>query len=789
MINARMVVGEKKTFTAPENSFRSSNPWNSCVSRRHLHKSDLGGMVFGCKHYTMAECLSKRLFGLPAFHYSYVRNVEPSLPLFLFNYDDRKLHGIFEATSHGDMNIDPYAWTDGVGKRSPFPAQVRIRIKVQCEPVLENQFRKIIEGNYYRGQHFWFELDNTQTRGLMTLFRPSPTNLIPTTVTKKRGSPLASLTMNSWKTIGSKGRVDIEGAKPKRNSNASFDLVNLNMFASLECDDEESDRESENIVVKEPVSDLAESGKDFVDRTSLPMTNWKTIVSKGRVETEGAKPQKNYNASFDLVNLNMLESLECDDKDIDHGNSSKMSFSATEDTVVKEPLSDLEESGKDFVDTIQLDTTSNLNAGDQTQPIQEDANVGFQNGVKEVLTKLQMPSANHDPLYSSSMCRENDLVISLAKTDLNEFTGKLSVETTMLTEDNVTLDHHQGNEEVESDRKIQQLNDLVKHSERKIEQLEEHLKELESMVDPSVDLDDLMKEFVDQYIGSDKMIYLVGGFDGESWMSALDSLSPSLDVLTPLKSMMYARQYASAVALHGRIYVFGGGEFGGENSCHKTVVECYNTNYDEWAICAPMRCGKANLSGATLNGKIFAIGGGTRHVCYSDVQMFDPALERWFNTQPMIEKRLALATAELHGALYAVGGYNGKSYLESAEKYDPREPYWTRLPNLISKRACHSLEVFNEKLYAIGGYDGQKMVSSVEIFDPRMDSWMMGDPMKFERGYAASVVLDNSLLVIGGLIDGDNFIENVESYNERTGWTIENMKSIKKRCFFSAIIL
>ena len=64
------------------------------------------------------------LTGLPAFHYPYVRNVVPNLPLFLFNYDDRKLHGIYEAASHGVMNIDPYAWTDDGARRTPFPAQV-----------------------------------------------------------------------------------------------------------------------------------------------------------------------------------------------------------------------------------------------------------------------------------------------------------------------------------------------------------------------------------------------------------------------------------------------------------------------------------------------------------------------------------------------------------------------------------------------------------------------------------------------------------------------------------------
>lgn len=51
-------------------------------------------------------------------------NIDPGLPLFLFNYSDRKLHGIFEAASSGQMNINTYGWTADGAERTPYPAQV-----------------------------------------------------------------------------------------------------------------------------------------------------------------------------------------------------------------------------------------------------------------------------------------------------------------------------------------------------------------------------------------------------------------------------------------------------------------------------------------------------------------------------------------------------------------------------------------------------------------------------------------------------------------------------------------
>jgi hypothetical protein len=64
--------------------------------------------------------------GLPAVHFSYVKNIHPGLPLFLFNYSDRTIHGIFEAAGNGRMYIDRYGWTNDGSDVTQFPAQVKL---------------------------------------------------------------------------------------------------------------------------------------------------------------------------------------------------------------------------------------------------------------------------------------------------------------------------------------------------------------------------------------------------------------------------------------------------------------------------------------------------------------------------------------------------------------------------------------------------------------------------------------------------------------------------------------
>ncbi|RXH81930.1 hypothetical protein DVH24_036271 [Malus domestica] len=152
------------------------------ASMRNLRRNSLGGVIFGATNFTIDECLSKQLFGLPAAHYMYVKNVTPGLPLFLFNYSDRKLHGIFEATGLGQMNINPYGWsTDGSG-RTQYPAQVKFHTRMQCRPLLESEYKDIIADNYYTESHFWFELDHSQTSKLTSKFasvKVAPSNPVP----------------------------------------------------------------------------------------------------------------------------------------------------------------------------------------------------------------------------------------------------------------------------------------------------------------------------------------------------------------------------------------------------------------------------------------------------------------------------------------------------------------------------------------------------------------------------------------------------------------------------------
>lgn len=128
--------------------------------------------------------------------------------------------------------------------------------------------------------------------------------------------------------------------------------------------------------------------------------------------------------------------------------------------------------------------------------------------------------------------------------------------------------------QAESDKELQQLRDVVEKSGRTVQGLRDQVKELESKLNSSMSLGETC---IDQYGEPGKVIYLLGGYDGTSWLSAFDAFSPSEDKLMSLKPMSSPRSYAGVAALDDNIYVFGGGD--GNSWYTSGAIHCVPFDY------------------------------------------------------------------------------------------------------------------------------------------------------------------------------------------------------------------
>ncbi|KAF5472095.1 hypothetical protein F2P56_008837 [Juglans regia] len=679
----------------------SPNLVTSSSTRRNLGKSHLGGVIFGCKNNTIKECLSKQLFGLPMLHFSYVKNIDPSLPLFLFNYSDRKLHAIFEAAGSGQMNINPHGWTTDGSERTKYPAQVQIRIRMHYQPVLENHFKPIIIDNYYSHTHFWFELDCAQTNRLMSLFASladAPSSCLPHNSAK-------------WRTV----------FQPLPQNNAGEEGEGLNPLA-LEI------KHSNPSSQKSDSTDVASSFD--VDSPILEAQLDAKFTEQDEIK---------------VILTKLKELALCHEH---------------QDLPVSGYMEDVA-----FMNGIQLEDKGFQGKPTGVEENKED-NPHSSFGVHEKNEENPHPSScveekKEGNPHSSSECQSTITQLIREVQELKAFNAGQT-------------------------QKFGVLEQKLVVAEMEIQRLKDHCAILEPLSNPSAAfVNEMIIDGLDEvHLDPNESIFLIGGYDGESWLSAVNLYDPSQDVIKSLRPMNSVRSFSSAAQLKGVLYVFGGGN----GNVWYDTVESYSPANDQWTLHTPLNQEKGSLAGATIDNKIFAIGGGNGTKCFSDVEMLDLDIGRWISTHSMLQRRFALAVVELSGVLYATGGFDGKNYLESAERFDPREHSWTRIASMNTKRSSHSLVVFNEKLYALGGYDGTTMVPSIEIFDPRHGSWMCGEPMKNPRGYSAAGVIKDSIYIIGGINGCGNVVDTVETYKDGQGWQETHTRAVGKRCFTSAIV-
>ncbi|KAJ9168540.1 hypothetical protein P3X46_020047 [Hevea brasiliensis] len=78
------------------------------------------GAIFISNLETKKECFRRKLLGLPMGQAHFVKQIKAGMILFLFEFERRELHGVFQASTDGAINIVPHAFKSS-GKQ--YPAQ------------------------------------------------------------------------------------------------------------------------------------------------------------------------------------------------------------------------------------------------------------------------------------------------------------------------------------------------------------------------------------------------------------------------------------------------------------------------------------------------------------------------------------------------------------------------------------------------------------------------------------------------------------------------------------------
>src|SRR3972149_1638875 len=166
---------------------------------------------------------------------------------------------------------------------------------------------------------------------------------------------------------------------------------------------------------------------------------------------------------------------------------------------------------------------------------------------------------------------------------------------------------------------------------------------------------------------------------------------------------------------------------------------------------------------AVLNGKIYVIGGTTgTYPSISDigtVEVYDPYSDEWQTKTSMTHPRTYLGVSSINGKIYAVGGGTNTNYfLDFVEEYDPNTDTWGDKTSLPTPRRSLGVETVGGRIYAFGGEYNYNGTNVVEEYEPLSNTWRQVTSMNSAAGWTSSCVFGNSIYAISAGYDFEEAI-------------------------------
>jgi N-acetylneuraminic acid mutarotase len=203
----------------------------------------------------------------------------------------------------------------------------------------------------------------------------------------------------------------------------------------------------------------------------------------------------------------------------------------------------------------------------------------------------------------------------------------------------------------------------------------------------------------------------------------------------------------------------------------RTLQEAYDPRADSWRRVAPLPIAVDHVQAVELNGRIYYIGGlvAWPKPAIGTVYVYDPVTNQFSTgaSMPAGRERGAGGVAVHNGKIYYAGGLHDGTAVAWLDVYDPATNSWKKLPDMPAARDHFHGAFVGDRFYVIGGRaTAINATTSANIaFDTSTGAWITGlAPLPTSRGGAATAVVGNEVLVIGGEGAGKAY-STVEAYD------------------------
>lgn len=223
----------------------------------------------------------------------------------------------------------------------------------------------------------------------------------------------------------------------------------------------------------------------------------------------------------------------------------------------------------------------------------------------------------------------------------------------------------------------------------------------------------------------------------------------------------------AAEVVGGRLYLLGGLGAGGRQ------MQIYDAAANRWSLGPDLPFQAGSSASAVIGGRIYLAGGIDGDSTIAAGAVFDPATEAWSAIAPMPRPRNHAASATDGVQWYVFGGRGPGSGdanvvangFSDVQVYDPALNRWTvsgsgpdaPAPLPVGRGGMGKAAFANGRFYVIGGetLDGpganrNGVYQRVDVYDPRTNQWTEGPPLPTARHGIFPLAAGGRIYVAGG---------------------------------------